>query len=287
MVIGGSAQDADPWDVPEIMGESGGSSYGFSLENGTWVNGILTLQLPEGAVTDLAGNPVQASNVITIILDATSPRTSAPWVSLRSDTTLGSGYLRAVLNWTGTDLGPAGIAFYDVAGSVDGSPFRVIATSLTTPGLWANLRPGHSYRFEVRARDKAGNVGSWTRGSTLTPALYQQTSPAVHFVGPSKTISRSAFSGGSQRYLGATGASATFQTSARSLSFVTTRGPGRGSVAIYIDGALRATIDLSAATTTYRYVAFSTRWSAVGTHRIKVVAVGGGRVDVDAFGVIR
>src|SRR5207244_8032009 len=66
MVIGGSAQDADPWDVPEIMGESGGSSYGFSLENGTWVNGILTLQLPEGAVTDLAGNPVQASNVITI-----------------------------------------------------------------------------------------------------------------------------------------------------------------------------------------------------------------------------
>jgi hypothetical protein len=49
----------------------------------------------------------------------------------------------------------------------------------------------------------------------------------------------------------------------------------------------QTTIDLSAATTTYRYVAFSVRWSSLATHRLRVVAVGTGRVDVDAFGVIR
>jgi len=49
----------------------------------------------------------------------------------------------------------------------------------------------------------------------------------------------------------------------------------------------RTTIDLDPATTTYRYVAFSKRWSSVGTNRLRVVAVGGGRLDVDAFGVIR
>jgi hypothetical protein len=60
-------------------------------------------------------------------------------------------------------------------------------------------------------------------------------------------------------------------------------------VRIYIDGVLQATVNLQAATTTYRFVAFSMTWSSVGTHKIRVVSVGTpvARVDVDAFSVIR
>ena len=287
VLLGGTSQLADPWVVPEIMGEPGGASYGFSLENHTWKNGTLTLEIPAGAVTDLAGNPVEASNQINITLDTGKPVTSWPRISLRSDTTLADGSLRATISWTGSDVGPSGIASYDVARSFDGGPFQVIAAGVTASSISWNVRTGHTYRFEVRARDKAGNVSAWTASPKLKPARIQQNSSLVRFSGPSKTTWLSAYSGGSQRYLAAAGASAVVTTSARSLSFVTTQGPGRGQVAIYVDGAYQTTIDLSAATTTYRYVAFSVRWSSVATHRLRVVAVGTDRVDVDAFGVIR
>jgi len=88
----------------------------------------------------------------------------------------------------------------------------------------------------------------------------------------------------------AAGAAAVFETRARSLSFVTTLGPNRGEVDIYVDGVFQTRIDLGDPTTTYRAVVFSKSWASVGTHRIRVVAVGTPgreRVDVDAFGVLR
>jgi len=288
VLLGGTAQAVDPWSVPEIMGEAGGASYGFSVENHTWKNGTLTMEIPAGLVTDLAGNPVEASNQISVTLDSARPVIAGPWVVLRSDTTLGDGTLRAAVAWTGTDVGPSGITSYDVARSIDGGAFHAIALGISDTSIGSTLRPGHTYRFEVRARDKAGNVGWWTAGPTLKPARVQQNSSMVRFAGPSKTTRFSAYSGGSQRFLSAAGgSSATLETKARALSFVTTRGPGRGQVAIYIDGAYQTTIDLNAATTTFRYVAFSWKFPGLATHRIRVVSVGTGRVDVDAFGVIR
>ena len=190
-----------------------------------------------------------------------------------------------MLGWNGSDVGPSGIAAYDVARSIDGQPFHLVASGVATPTLLAGLSAGHTYRYEVRARDKAGNIGYWTAGPTFRPSLAQQNSSFVKFYGPTKGTFSSHYSGGSERYLPA-GSSATLKATVRSLSFVTAKGPGRGQVAVYVDGVHQATIDLGAATTTYRYVAFSKTWYSAGTHTIKVVAVGG-RVDVDAFGIIR
>jgi hypothetical protein len=290
VVLGGTSHAARPWVVPEIFGEVPGASYGFSVEQHSWLNGTLTFQIPDGAVTDLAGNPVAASNVVTIYLDRSAPTTSAPRVTLLGGTTLASGALRVQLDWSASDIGPAGIATFDVARSVDGQPFRILKGGLGAPTLGAAVTSGHTYRYEVRAHDKAGNLSGWKAGTTIKPTLVQQTSALVHFTGPSGTASKSAYSGGSTRYLAAGGATAWLQTSARSLSFVTTKAPGRGQVRIYIDGVYQTTIDLGAATTTYRYVAFARTWSTVGTHRITVVAVGTPgrqRIDVDAFGVMR
>jgi hypothetical protein len=286
VLLGGTAQQADPWNVPEIFGEPGGASYGFSVENKGWKNGILTFEIPAGTVTDLAGNPVEASNRVQVTLDTARPVTSAPHVALRSDTTLGDGTLPAVVSWSGSDVGPAGIGSYDVARSYDGGRFRVIRTGVSGTSIDWNLRTGHSYRFEVRAHDKAGNLGGWTIGIAVKPARIQQNSSLVRFEGSTKTSWNTAYSGGSERSLESRGAWARLQTKARALSFVTTTGPGRGQVAIYVDGVLRTTLDLDAATTTHRYVAFSIRWSSLGTHSIRVVSLGGA-VDVDAFGVIR
>ena len=283
--VGGTSHALDAWDVPEIFGEPGGATYGFSVENHGWRNGTLTFQIPDGAVTDLAGNPVQASNLVSVILDSSPPTTSVPRASLRAGARLSGGAQVLAVTWTGQDVGPSGIAAYEVARSIDGNPFRVLSTSIGAPTISTLVLAGHSYRYRVRARDKAGNVGAWLTGATIRPSLLQQTATVVRFFGSSKTVASVHYSGGSQRSL-APGSSATLKTTARSLSFVTTKGPGRGLVAIYVDGVRQATIDLGAATATYRYVAFSKTWSSTGTHTIKVVAIGA-RVDVDAFGIIR
>jgi hypothetical protein len=103
-------------------------------------------------------------------------------------------------------------------------------------------------------------------------------------------VSSSLYSGGSARYASAAGASASYTFTGRSIGFVTSRGPYRGAVRIYVDGVLATTIDLYAATDTFRYVAFARTWSTSGTHTIKAVVVGTAgrpRVVVDAFEVLR
>ena len=282
--VGGTSNAADPWDVSEIFGEPGGATYGFSVVNHSWPNGTLTFQIPDGAVTDLAGNPVAASNVVKVYLDVGKPTTSGPRPWLRSGVTLGSGQ-RVLIGWSGADVGPSGIASYDVARSTDGKAFNTVAIGVTTPAILVGLAAGHAYRYEVRAHDKAGNIGYWRAGPTFRPSVAQQNNSLVKFAGPTTGVFSAHYSGGSERALAA-GSSATLKTTARSLSFVTAKGPGRGQVAIYIDGVRQATINLANAASTYRYVAFSKTWYSAGTHTIKVVAVGG-RVDVDAFGIIR
>lgn len=287
IVVGGTSNAATPWTVELLYGQ--GANYNFTVDNLAPASGTLTVQVANGALIDLAGNPGAGSNVIHQVIDRSAPTTTTPVASLRSGTTLSGSALRVNVTWSGTDIGPAGILNYDVARSYDGTAFQVIASAMTGTSLAWTMSPGHTYRFEVRARDKVGNLGAWKAGPTLYPALTQQSSSAVHFSGSSTTTTYSSYSGGTERYLGAAGASATYTTTARSLSFVTTKGSSRGSARIYIDGVLVATVSLNAATTTYRFVAYSKTWSTVGTHTIKVVSVGTPvpRVDIDAFGVIR
>jgi len=67
VTIGGTSHAADPWRIEFIFGD--GASYGFSLLNDDWRDGTLTFQVQPGSVHDLAGNPVEASNVITMAFD--------------------------------------------------------------------------------------------------------------------------------------------------------------------------------------------------------------------------
>jgi hypothetical protein len=285
IAIGGPAGPA--WSVPRLFG--GGASYSFSTDQVLALDGTFTVQIAAGSLTDLAGNPLIASNLVTLVVDRHAPTTKAPVVSLRPGTTVSGTALRATVAWSGTDIGPAGIASYDLARSYDGAAFTILASGLTGTSMVSLLAPGHTYRYEVRARDKAGNVGAWTAGPTLRPALTQQSSSYVHFSGSSTTTYSSLYSGGSERYLRAAGAWASYTTSARSLSFVTTVGPNRGFARVYVDGVYATTLDLNDPTTTYRYVAFSRTWSTVGTHTIRIVSVGSpvARIDIDAFSVIR
>jgi hypothetical protein len=286
--IGGTSNDATPWVVQRIYGE--GTTWNFTVnrEDEQPADGTFSFWFPEGMTEDLAGVPTARSNVIERVIDHAAPSNTAPRANLRAATPLNDTALRVLLTWTGKDAGPAGVNSYDVQRSYDGASFKAIGTSTVAQFYWS-ISPGHTYQFRVRARDRNGNVGAWATGPLLKPALTQQSSSAVLFSGSTLTTSYSGYSGGTQRGLMAPGAWASYTTTARSLSFVTTRATTRGVVAIWIDGSKVATIDLAVGPTAFRWVAYAKTWSSAGVHTIKVVSVGGvgPRVDVDAFGVIR
>jgi hypothetical protein len=192
------------------------------------------------------------------------------------------------VSWTGSDRGGSGVGTYDVARSVDGGGFVTIATRVTGTSLNTTGSNGHTYRFEVRPRDWAGNIGAWVAGTTMRLATLEQTSPSISYSGTWRTNTGSAYSGGSVRYASTAGRSASYTFTGRGIAFVSARGPTRGSAKVYIDGVLAATVSLYSSATTYRYVAFQRAWGSSGRHTIKVVVSGTSghpRVDLDVFEV--
>ena len=60
-------------------------------------------------------------------------------------------------------------------------------------------------------------------------------------------------------------------------------GPTYGSADVYIDGKFRSTIDCHASTRATKEVLFRYGWPDSGSHTIKIVTAGTGRVDIDGF----
>jgi uncharacterized protein YkwD len=76
-----------------------------------------------------------------------------------------SGVRSVVVTWSGADrplqVLTAGLDRFQVQRRVDGGTWTTIAWP-TGPRVTTGLRVGHRYEFRVRARDRAGNYGSWT-----------------------------------------------------------------------------------------------------------------------------
>jgi len=177
---------------------------------------------------------------------------------------------------------------YDVARSLDGAAFSIIATGLTTPSLATTVVSGHAYRYEARARDRAGNVGSWIAGSTLHPAL-QQTSAGFTWAGTWATQAVAAYSGGSARVASTAGASASYTFSGQAFAIVASRDPSYGQFKVYVDGVFVLTVDTYAASHGGQVIVFG-KTLAFATHTVQVVVVGtAGRPTVvfDALEVLR
>ena len=94
------------------------------------------------------------------------------------------------VRWSGTDVGPAGILFYDVQvkDGVTGVWTDWLMQSIHVESAQYSGIGGHTYYFRSRARDYAGNVGAW-------PADYQsfttvETLPPVTAVKPLPAFTR-------------------------------------------------------------------------------------------------
>jgi hypothetical protein len=276
------------------LGTPAGGPTDYTVQITNCTTGTVTLTLTAGAVIDQASNVGPAGAIVApkVVIDRAAPSVAQPRASLRTGIQLGSSStgasLRMTVSWSATDAG-TGVKSYDVKRRVDGGDWVRIASATSATSLNTTMKPGHSYLFKIRARDRAGNVSAWVGAYSWRSTLIQQNSAAVSYAGAWTTESSSAHSGGSLKSATAAGASASLTFSGRAVAWVTTLRPNAGQVRVYVDGALAATVDTQADTTTQRYVAFSRSWSSWGRHTIKIVVVGTDgrpRVGVDAFETI-
>ena len=247
-------------------------------------------RLVVGGVIPRWGNRV-AGNVFqtTIGADVSRPTATAPRVVPAIGQTMAPGTVPARVTWVGADPHGSGVARYELAMSVSGGAYRSLGT-YPTPAANVTLTTVRAYRFRVRATDFAGNIGIWTYGPTVTDAVIQQTRTSIRYSSGWRTVASANFLGGSVKQRGVVGATASYRFTGRSVGFVTTFGPARGRVKVYVDGRYVRTIDLWAKTYRYQVVAWSTSWPTLATHTVKLVLAGPStraRVDLDAFAVIR
>ena len=225
-----------------------------------------------------------ASHAIT--LDTTNPViTKAPAPSFVKGH-LGTTAVPIKISWAGTDA-TSGISNYNLEESVDGGAFSLVA-SPTKANATVNLNPGHSYKFEVRATDKAGNVSGFTAGAAFTLSAFQETSSAITYSsGWTKQAVTGAY-GGSVKFATLAGKTATFSFTGSQVAWVSTLGANRGSATAKLDSGSATTVSTNGSTTKPAMVVY-TKTVAAGAHSLllKVVGTAGHpRVDVDAFLVI-
>jgi hypothetical protein len=228
------------------------------------------------------------TSVVRIVSDAVSPGSpGAVRQSIVTPSTLGVT-VPVKVTWGAASDSDSGVAGYLVERDDDSLGFAGAITqglSITQP-----LQIGHTAQYRVSAVDAYGNIGTPTYGPVFRPTLYQQTS-STSYSGTWSSSSNAAYSGGSVKYASAAGKTATFTaTNARSIAFITTKAPSRGSFKVYVDGVLKATVSTYSATTKYRQLIYQFTWATAGTHKIKIYVKGTSghpRVDIDAFVVLR
>jgi hypothetical protein len=231
--------------------------------------------------------PSSASGDVTVSesLDTTPPIATAPAHRLVSGSAIGAGRTTVRLGWTGSDA-TSGIARYELAQSTDGFGWVTVSTSLTATHLDRALAPGHTYRFRLRAVDNAGNVGAWVAGPTFRISHYGESSSKVVYLGRWLTATSSVYWGGQAKASSQAGAKSTLTFTGRSVEVVSRKGPTRGKAQIYVNGVLKATVDLYSSTYQNQRVVWAANWasSATRTVTLRVVGTSGRpRVDLDAF----
>lgn len=149
----------------------------------------------------------------------------------------------------------------------------------TAPSATINLSVGSSSTIAVdcgRGASSTTNVTS--TGFQENAASYTGTWHGTSFAGAW---------GGAARYTTAASASATFHcSSCRALAWVTDEDSAHGSARVYVDGALKATINTRSSSTLNRVIAYTFEWASDGAHTVKIVNAatsGHPRITVDGF----
>lgn len=271
--------------IPEYFTHALLPTASLALDTGSPV----TCALPIVGGVDARGltRPADACDIGAVERDVTAPTISGAALAVATGRSLSGANLIGRVSWGGSDAG-IGVNRYRIQRKIDGGAWSTLTFSPGTSVL-PTLVLGKTYTFRVRAEDYDGNVSPWSTTSAYGARLIQESSTSVAWTGLWTTASSSAVSGGTVRYSTKLGASATLTAKARGYAWVATTSPTRGKAKIYVDGVLKATVDLSSLNLTYRAQVWSTTFATSKTRTVKVVVLatsGRPRIDVDAFALL-
>jgi hypothetical protein len=219
--------------------------------------------------------------------DTIAPVAFKPRVAPRVSGTVATTSQPVVVSWPAALETGSGLSRYQLQRSVNGRAWTSV--SLSRPAATSvkqKLATGNSYRYRVRAIDRAGNASGWVQGPSVRSTYVAERSIGVRYARTWTTRALAGAVGGSVRSTTTKGASARVSVAGRAFGVVMATGPGRGSVAIYVDGTLAGTVSLKGATRHSARLVFS-RTLGAGTHTILVKSLGTARVDLDGFTVVR
>jgi DNA-binding transcriptional regulator YdaS (Cro superfamily) len=238
-----------------------------------------TVTVPAGRHTvavrsvDSAGVGRVSSTSVRYLIDPTAPAVSAVTSVFRAGTA--SSALPVTVSWRASD-DASGVCRQIHAGVTSSPPLASSARSVPDA---ARVGPN---QWSLTATDCAGN--DTTASGSATAAVVQDG--ALRYTGTWSGLRSSAALGGTFRSTKVTGAKATAAVTARSLALVASRGAAQGSVRVYVDGRLVATVSLYSKTAAARQVVWTYAFGSAGRHTVTLVNAGvKGRptVNVDAL----
>ena len=140
--------------------------------------------------------------------------------------------------------------------------------------MYQSLSKGTTYRFRVRATDKQSAVSSYVYGPSFKPIISDDTSSADRLLGQlaDGVVQRVLRRDGSVFDRDGRIGHVHVHRDERRLGRV--QGPTRGSASVYVDGVLKATIDLHSTTGVAHAQVYAFNWATSGSHTLKVVVVG-------------
>ncbi len=170
---------------------------------------------------------------------------------------------------------PAGAMYTLTVTSGGSSSVPYTGTALSTT---ISLGVGAGYSIAVDCGGDSSTSSFTSTGFQEGSASYTGTWHGTAFAGAW---------GGTASYTTAASASATFRcSSCRSLAWVTDEDSAHGSAKVYVDGALKTTVNTRSSSAMNRVIAYSFEWASDGAHTLKIVNVatkGHPRVTVDGF----
>ena len=204
---------------------------------------------------------------------ARPPEVSRPQVTLSDTSAVPSVGVPVIVDWALTDT-QAGIRSYQLQvriGDSSWAPLRL--TSATSSVSRRTVPVGTTFRFRVRAIDRAGTVGDWANSPTYRASAVSDSSSAVRWSGLWAYASHSGYLGRRAHSTTHRGDIATIDFNGTSIAWAGPVGPTRGKAVVLIDGRAVTTIDLGHATFRARDMVFARNLPA-GPHTLRVRALG-------------